>query len=215
MYLRLKTRKVLRRLTLVISVLFFCGGLVFLGGVVMGLFGGADDVNVVGDSSRYEIKKDGEGLEEGVEKKNKRGFVVDKNVVFDKGVLDLDSYVEIEVLLTPGRVILADNCTVIAVDVTLEKSRNIARALSREYLIRPTGHDIIEEVINNFGIEIERTTIDKIGEGVFYGHLVLSDEENILNLDVRPSDALAVSLRYDSPVYVHKDIFEELGQDIC
>ncbi len=181
----------------------------------MGLFGGADDVNVVGDSSRYEIKKDGEGLEEGVEKKNKRGFVVDKNVVFDKGVLDLDSYVEIEVLLTPGRVILADNCTVIAVDVTLEKSRNIARALSREYLIRPTGHDIIEEVINNFGIEIERTTIDKIGEGVFYGHLVLSDEENILNLDVRPSDALAVSLRYDSPVYVHKDIFEELGQDIC
>ena len=142
-------------------------------------------------------------------------FKVFENFKFDIQEEDLENYREMEIKIVPERVIFEDECATLTVATTLEKTEKLIRSTDGEFLIRPQEHDVLEEVIDVFGINVAYVAIDDIKDNIFYAHMVLHDDDNVLNMDIRPSDGMVVASRTDSPVYVSENLLEEFAEVKC
>ncbi|QLH31518.1 MAG: bifunctional nuclease family protein [Cyclobacteriaceae bacterium] len=76
---------------------------------------------------------------------------------------------------------------------------------------RPMTHDLFKSFANNFHFHIEEITISDLKEGVFFAKIVCTDGLKKIEIDARPSDAIAIGLRFDSPIYTYENILAEAG----
>ncbi len=78
---------------------------------------------------------------------------------------------------------------------------------------RPLTHDLFSKFVKNTGFELESVIIYQIKDGVFFSNInfknPLSEEELIL--DARTSDAVAMAVRFDAPIYTTSDVLNEAG----
>ncbi len=86
-----------------------------------------------------------------------------------------------------------------------------AIALEMEKVIppRPMTHDLLKSLIDSFGAFLTEVLINELKEGTFYAKLLFEDMG--LEIDARPSDAIALAVRCNTPIYVSEDILEETG----
>jgi uncharacterized protein len=78
---------------------------------------------------------------------------------------------------------------------------------------RPLTHDLLRNVIERLGATLERVVIDDLWQGTYYAKLHLTrSKESALELDCRPSDAIALALRFRVPVYVAEQVLVEAGE---
>jgi len=75
---------------------------------------------------------------------------------------------------------------------------------------RPLTHDLIKNIIEDFGYSIERITINDLKDSTFYARIKL-DSDEIDEIDARPSDAIALALKCSAPIFVAKFIMKEVG----
>lgn len=73
---------------------------------------------------------------------------------------------------------------------------------------RPLTHTLFASVLKVLGANLLRVLIYKVDNGVFYSYLYMKAEETILRIDARTSDAVALALRMDAPIFVYDDILE-------
>ena len=76
---------------------------------------------------------------------------------------------------------------------------------------RPMTHDLFKSFANNFHFHIEEIVISDLKEGVFFAKIVCTDGLKKIEVDARPSDAIAIGLRFDSPIYTYESILAEAG----
>lgn len=76
---------------------------------------------------------------------------------------------------------------------------------------RPMTHDLFKAFANNFHFHVEEIVISDLKEGVFFAKLVCSDGLKKVDIDSRPSDAIAIGLRFDAPIYTYENILAEAG----
>jgi uncharacterized protein len=76
---------------------------------------------------------------------------------------------------------------------------------------RPMTHDLFKSFANNFHFTVEEIVISDLKEGVFFGKIICSDGLKKTEIDARPSDAIAIGLRFDSPIYTYENILAEAG----
>lgn len=74
---------------------------------------------------------------------------------------------------------------------------------------RPMTHDLIKSLTDSFGAVLTEVVINEMKEGTFYAKLVFEDFG--IELDCRPSDAIAVAVRCNAPIYVNSDVLDETG----
>jgi len=84
-----------------------------------------------------------------------------------------------------------------------------AIALEMEGVIppRPMTHDLLKSVIDNFGETIEEVFISELREGTFYAKLLFGASQ--IEIDARPSDAIALAVRCNAPIYVNSDVMDD------
>lgn len=70
---------------------------------------------------------------------------------------------------------------------------------------RPLTHDLIKSILESMGTELAEITICELKDGTFYAKLSLDSQE----IDARPSDAIALAVRYGAPIYVAEKVMEE------
>jgi len=79
---------------------------------------------------------------------------------------------------------------------------------------RPLTHDLINNVFQTFGISVERVVITELKNSTYYARLILQQENElgrkIVELDARPSDCLALATAAKRPVYVTRNLFEQV-----
>ena len=75
---------------------------------------------------------------------------------------------------------------------------------------RPMTHDLLANVIERMGGKIEKIVINDLREHTFYAQIHLNVNGRHLEIDSRPSDAIAVSVASDVPVFVAEHVFESL-----
>lgn len=73
---------------------------------------------------------------------------------------------------------------------------------------RPLTHDLIKSILEALSSSVIEASISELKDGVFFAMLKLADDQEI---DARPSDAIAVSIRYGAPIYVAEDVMTEAG----
>src|ERR1035437_5302838 len=76
---------------------------------------------------------------------------------------------------------------------------------------RPLTHDLFLNVALAFNIEIKEVLIHKLEEGIFYAEIVCEQNKNRIRVDSRTSDAIALALRFECPIYTTEDIIEKAG----
>ncbi|MCU0419643.1 MAG: bifunctional nuclease family protein [Cyclobacteriaceae bacterium] len=76
---------------------------------------------------------------------------------------------------------------------------------------RPMTHDLFKAFANSFHFHVEEIVISDLKEGVFFAKIVCTDGLKKTEIDARPSDAIAVGLRFDAPIYTYETILAEAG----
>lgn len=73
---------------------------------------------------------------------------------------------------------------------------------------RPMTHDLLKNIIEQMGARVERVVITSLTDNVFYAVIELSMGDNMIFLDSRPSDAIALALRSDCPIFVNDEVIK-------
>lgn len=76
---------------------------------------------------------------------------------------------------------------------------------------RPLTHDLFKQMALAFDIEISEIVIYKLEEGIFYSELICNRGDKQIVIDSRTSDAVALSLRFNCPIYTTEEILERAG----
>jgi len=76
---------------------------------------------------------------------------------------------------------------------------------------RPLTHDLFKQMATSFGIQISEVIIYKLEEGIFYSELICKRDFAEVVIDSRTSDAVALALRFNCPIYTTEDILQRAG----
>ncbi len=100
---------------------------------------------------------------------------------------------------------------VVPIWIGISEAQAIARALHGIEPPRPMTHDLMAALMRAGGNEIEQIAVYDIREGTYYGaiHLKRGEEGEIMKIDSRPSDALALALRLDTPIRLAGKVIDE------
>lgn len=89
------------------------------------------------------------------------------------------------------------------------EAQSIAVALEQIKPARPLTHDLMNSVMSSFNIELQEVVIYKLLEGIFYAQLVCNRDGEVIEIDSRTSDAVALAIRCGSPIYTYENILNE------
>ena len=87
----------------------------------------------------------------------------------------------------------------------------ITIALQEIEVARPQTHDLLKNILNNLDARLTRVEVISLREDVFYGNLVVETNGKVLNIDSRPSDALALAVRAHVPILVSREVLDSAG----
>jgi len=76
---------------------------------------------------------------------------------------------------------------------------------------RPMTHDLFKSFANTFHFHVDEIVISDLKEGVFFAKVVCTDGLKKTEIDARPSDAIAIGLRFDAPIFTYETILAEAG----
>ena len=92
------------------------------------------------------------------------------------------------------------------------EAQAIAVAMERMIPNRPLTHDLFKNTLETFKIELKEVVINNLLDGIFYAQLICQSEEGIeMIIDSRTSDAIAMAVRFESPIYTLEFIMEQAG----
>ena len=91
------------------------------------------------------------------------------------------------------------------------EAQAIALELEKMKPSRPLTHDLFKNFADTFAISIEEVIINKFQEGIFYALLVCNDGIKVQQIDSRTSDAIALAIRFGSPIYTYEHIMAQAG----
>lgn len=118
-------------------------------------------------------------------------------------------------LMSQQRVIILrekDTERFLAVWIDNYMAEQITFTLQEVEVARPMSHDLIKNILKELNSRILRVEIVAIRGDVFYANIVLQTEENKqISIDSRPSDALALAVRTNVPIFVSKEVMKNAG----
>lgn len=89
---------------------------------------------------------------------------------------------------------------------------SIVLKLAGKELPRPLTHDLAVDIISKFGATITRVVIHKWENEILFARILVEDKESHLELDSRPSDAIALAVRTNAPIFVEESILQAFNQ---
>lgn len=91
----------------------------------------------------------------------------------------------------------------------------IAMELAGMKFSRPLTHDLFASVILGFGGSLQRVVITKVIENTYYAELIIQKGSDMISIDARPSDSIAIALRMDASIYTSDELLEHTSVEIA
>ncbi|MGB7876500.1 MAG: bifunctional nuclease family protein [Anaerolineales bacterium] len=117
-------------------------------------------------------------------------------------------------LMSPQRVVVLRQTDVerfVPIWVGPYEAEAITVALQEIEMIRPLTHDLLKSLFGTFNAEVKRVEIVSLREEIFFGNIVAEANGEEVNIDSRPSDAIALAVRAHVPIFVHQSVLDEAG----
>jgi bifunctional DNase/RNase len=129
--------------------------------------------------------------------------------------MDVTGCVETEVSIDQTNIYLRSGCFRLAVTTNELQTYSIHSGMQGIRGPRPTTHDIIEDMLETFGLEPLIVKIEKLEQGTYFATIAFTQGTKVLNMDIRPSDAVAIAVRTNTPIWVNQSLLEGYGEFIC
>lgn len=91
------------------------------------------------------------------------------------------------------------------------EAQAIAIEIERITPNRPMTHDLFKSFAHNFKFEVNEVLISDLKEGVFFAKLICSNAQQSVEIDSRPSDAIAIGIRFGVPIFTYEAVLSEAG----
>jgi bifunctional DNase/RNase len=101
---------------------------------------------------------------------------------------------------------------VLPIWVGIFEANAIALELEKTATPRPMTHDLIRNMARNLNAEVRKIVVSELRDDTFYAVIWLEQAGETVAMDARPSDAIALALRWDCPIYVNRDVLENSRQ---
>jgi len=85
----------------------------------------------------------------------------------------------------------------------------IAMHMEKVVTPRPMTHDLIKGILESLAAKVQKVVVDKLIDNTFYATIYLSTAGREVQVDSRPSDAIAIALRTDAPIYVSQEVITQ------
>jgi len=92
------------------------------------------------------------------------------------------------------------------------EARAIALYNNNVKIPRPLTHDLMKNILENLECKVKRIEVCDLREGTFIGRLILEKDGSEMEIDSRPSDAIAIALLFSAPMYVDEKVMDEAGR---
>lgn len=76
---------------------------------------------------------------------------------------------------------------------------------------RPMTHDLLKNTLLSFGSSVDHIVVNSLSEGTFFAKIFCKKDGQLIEMDARPSDAIALSIRFKATIYVHSSVLDEAG----
>lgn len=94
------------------------------------------------------------------------------------------------------------------------EAQSIALKMNQKKSPRPLTHDLILNLLTVFGSSLEKVVIYNMVDDVFYSELYMRKDDSTIVVDARTSDAIAIAVRSDSPIYIREQILSIVGLEV-
>jgi bifunctional DNase/RNase len=94
------------------------------------------------------------------------------------------------------------------------EAQAIAVAMEKMTPNRPLTHDLFKQTLEAFKVEIKEIIINNLLDGIFYARLICDREGEIIELDSRTSDAIALAVRFQCPIFTYEFILDTAGVEL-
>lgn len=130
-----------------------------------------------------------------------------ENVELEMGIagIMLDPSTEAPIVILREK----DTGLVLPIWIGVAEATSIASVLKGSPLSRPLSHDLLRCVIEELGGKVERVLINKLENNTFFAVVEIAKGQEVKILDSRPSDAIALAIRSESPIFVARQVLEQ------
>ena len=93
------------------------------------------------------------------------------------------------------------------------EASSINRRFTEEPPPRPLTHDLLKSVIEELGGELQDVVVNNLMDHTYYAVIRIRRDDQVIEIDSRPSDAIALAVHYDPPIpiYVAKDVLDDVA----
>lgn len=99
-----------------------------------------------------------------------------------------------------------DGSRLVPIWIGVNEGNSIAMVLQGEKFQRPLTHDLMINILKDVEAEIEKIIISDLRENAYYAIIALRQGDKTLNIDSRPSDAIALAVRTNSPIFIDEKV---------
>jgi len=101
---------------------------------------------------------------------------------------------------------------VLPIWVGIFEANAIALELEKTATPRPMTHDLMQNMARNLNASVRKVVVSELRDDTFYAVIWLDQAGETVAMDARPSDAIALALRWDCPIYVNREVLENSRQ---
>ncbi len=102
--------------------------------------------------------------------------------------------------------------TVLPIWVGIFEANAIALELEKTATPRPMTHDLLQNMARGLGAQVQKVVVSELRDDTFYAVIWMEQAGEAVTMDARPSDAIALALRWDCPIYVNRTVLENSKQ---
>ncbi len=125
------------------------------------------------------------------------------------------SYAIIELTSFNNMVKLKAGCAELDIPISEEESMNIVYGINKKIIERPMIHDLITSLIDLINTKLIAVTVDEYESGIYKSKIIFKKDNKVIRIDSKPSDALALAVRNNKPIFVKKSLLNSRGKVIC
>lgn len=104
-----------------------------------------------------------------------------------------------------------EGSVVVPIEIGHTEWLSIWSEVTGERLPRPLTHDLVRTLLTHFDAEVEEIQVVDFRDGIFYAELVLSSGGKQVRFDARPSDCIALALKFGAPIFMDGKIIQQVG----
>ena len=118
--------------------------------------------------------------------------------------LMMDPVTNVPIVILKG----AEGNALLPIWVGVYEANAIALEIEKISSPRPMTHDLLRNILNGLSCAVMKVVVSQLKDDTFYAVIWLEREGRLISIDSRPSDALALALRTDSPIYVEEEVIK-------